>query len=207
MKRNYEEYLTLTLNELENAVERAEEGQISAYQTIAFQLRKLVCSGEENNLLERAISNPTFHRLKEPPKQPSAEKYQSMSEPRKKIERERWLGMVKGIPSILSLKISSPPQIELEFDWTSEPIPVAHWRRFNILRVPKKVSIDAFIRKLTGEDAGHFKEDVQEDLAKIDEAITIVISGENYSISRSLITALGNYILGRSRKLIEEERD
>ena len=196
--RNLKEALREATEELEIGVERARNGSTSAYQTIATYLRKLVGVHRGNDLLCRVIPKATLHKLVEQPSPLPVEELEKLNPGRRWLEEQDRGPQFAGIYSINKVTFSDPLQVEIQFDLSSEPLPVQEWREQVLVNSSPPILVGEFIQTLGNQEGAHTDDEIHRAIRKVDDL------ADQWPTARAVIVGLGEYVAGRVRELIAE---
>jgi hypothetical protein len=196
--RNLQEALREVTEELEIGVARARDGSTSAYQTIATYLRKLVGAHRGNDLLCRVIPEATLHKLVAQPPPLSVEELEKLTPGGRWLEEQDRGPQFAGIYSINRVTFSYPLQVEIQFDLSSESLPVQEWREQILVNTSPPILVGKFIQTLGNQEGAHTDDEIHRAIRKVDDL------ADQRPAARAVIVGLGEYVAGRVRELIAE---
>ncbi|MDA0815556.1 MAG: hypothetical protein O2924_03180 [Chloroflexi bacterium] len=182
------------LEEIESACLRYEQGQLSAYQTVAIQLRNLLTDRDRRSgpLLERVVPGATFEALKDPVETDSGPQHLGGNQ-----------------YSVTVLAFDARGHIALRAGatalWVPEVLPdrlvtVQSWIDDWVIR--PEIRIGTLIHEVASKDAAHTDDDAGETMGRLEQSLIYAMNGQQIPFSRPVIVGIGNYVARRARELL-----
>lgn len=173
--------LLADLEQIEDNVALFTSGRISAYQTVAIQLRNLLCGAR--NLTDRVLPNTLFHQLRESVLPPEFE----LDEGTTAFQFESRGGLVLGGPT---------PVLHLDFE--GEPV-LTRAEFLSQWVVRRDITIGTLIDRTANEEVAHTDDAIGSSIARVN-ALRFGGRYQGFGMHHLTIVAAGGYIAHRLRQ-------
>lgn len=191
--RDLQRFLLEDLDEIESAVTRYSDGQLSAYQTVAVQLRNLLTdTSRAGPLLPRVFPDVKFETLRRParPKPPNEKLPPGVNVATIIVFDPRGSFIFGG---------SKPPRIELAIDPYQFVAPGV-WINDWICR--PDVRIRDLIHEVASKDAAHTDSDSGATMSRLESSLVYMQNGAAIEMARPVLVRIGEYVATRLRSLV-----
>lgn len=180
--RDLRQYLLDDLAEIESAIEGYTAGRLSAYQTIAIQLRTMLTDARP--LLRRVVPGATFQRLRAP----------------HTTSASGFVAYYVDFRGLFTIGTGSPiVQVEV----TEDLVDVDEWLDDWI--VQPGIKIRDLIREVGSKDVAHMDDNPGRAMSVLETNLILGVGGRRVEMVRPVIVGIGQYVARRVHTLLEAE--
>lgn len=179
---------------LTDSIRLFHEGRRESYRTVAVELRKLLCDGD-NSLLARLFSGLQLHPIQGYMNKEQEERW------KKKFGRSIQDNLVFQIPATMHFDGKGGSRIVSLFDIKRDTIELEEWLSQPLLN--KDITLRKFIRSISDKISAHSDKDY-DDTLRLSRSVKLV----KEDMHKQLTVAIGEYIIhiiGELMKEIPEE--